>query len=173
MVSFSAKISYEKVYQPLNIVQMPNKKDNGWSYYKIFDENDTYVGKFDLKKEDKHLGYLTGLEIPKEIRGKKKAVNILLNITNFLKREAQKKDINIIHFAAANNNPFNVIRLYKKLAPNAVSGLADCHTRFAVPVNNGSQKEARELLDGFELIYRNLINCSEVEMSPVVGMDIV
>ena len=84
-ISFSAKINYEKVYQPLNIVQMPNKKNNGWSYYKIFDENDTYVGKFDLKKEDKHLGYLTGLEIPKEIRGKKKSVNILLNIIKFLK----------------------------------------------------------------------------------------
>ena len=36
------------------------------------------------------------------------------------------KDINIIHFAAANNNPFNVIRLYKKLAPNVKINLQYC-----------------------------------------------
>ena len=172
-ISFGAKVDCKKIFQPLKIVQDYSKKKSNWSYYKVFDENDKYVGKFDLKDEGQHLAYLTGLEIPAELRGKRKAINILFNIKEFLKSEAEKRGFSIIHFAAATSNKFNVISLYKKLAPNAVSGIQDCHVRFAVPLNKASEEKAKKLINDFELMYRNLLLESETTIPPVSGIDIV
>lgn len=172
-INFCANINYKQIFRPLKIVQDYNKHKSNWTYYKVFDENDKYVGKFDLKDEGQHLAYLTGLEIPKELRGKRKAINILFNIIEFLKAECKKKGFSIIHFAAANNNQFNVTRLYRKLAPNAISGISDCHTRFAVPLDKSAEPQAKKLINDFELIYRNLILESEIVVPSISGIDIV
>ena len=103
--------------------------------------------------------------------GKRKAINILFNIREFLKSEAKRKDFSIIHFAAATSNKFNVISLYKKLAPEAINGISDCHVRFAVPLDKSSEQKAQNLIDGFQLIYRNLLNDVESDRPPISGFE--
>ena len=176
-INFGTKIHYENKLNPLKSTQTTKKK---WTYYKIYDKNDKYVGKFALEDSgrfywenlNKHLGYITGLEIPEDIRGKKEAINILMNIKRLAYNEAMKRNMDVVHFSAGNNNPHHVAKLYKKIFPEAVHKFSDGYTRFAVPLRDTTQEEAKEVLDSFELIYRNLILNNETETSPLVGNEL-
>ena len=70
--------------------------------------------------------------------------------------------------AAANDNPNNAAKLYKRIFPEAVHKFSDGYTRFAVPLKTTSKEEAKQLLDDFEMIYRNTIANNEVEMPPII-----
>ena len=174
-ITFGSKIYYENNFSPLKNTQTVKAQ---WTYFKFYDENDKYIGKFDLLDEGSfylennskaHLGYITGLEILKGLRGKKVAINLLYNIKKIALEKAIQKNMSIIHFAAANDNPNNVAKLYKRLFPNAIWQQSDCHTRFAVPVKETSRQNAQQLLDDFGMIYRNIIFENELDLPPRVN----
>ena len=172
-INFGSQVHYTNRFSPLKTTQKSKKQR---TYYKFYDEKDRYVGKFDLEDEGKfcwesngkHVGYITGLEIPEWLRGKKDAINVLMNIKRLAYNEAMKRNMDIVHFAAANDNPNNAAKLYKRIFPEAVHKFSDGYTRFAVPLKTTSKEEAKQLLDDFEMIYRNTIANNEVEMPPII-----
>ena len=175
-ISFGAKIHYNNIFKPLEIKQTIKKQ---CTYYNFFDKKDKFVGKFEFADEGKyffensvrHIGYITGLEIPKWLRGTKESINVLFNIKNLALKEAQKKDMDIVHFAAGNSNPNHVAKLYKKLFPEATYKFGDGYTRFAVPIKEKYREQAVKLLDDFEMIYRNRILNSEFDLPPIINTD--
>ena len=59
--------------------------------------------------------------IPSGLRGKKVAADVIYSIRDFLKKKVEEQKIDCIQFDAKKNNPNNVVRLYKKLCPDAIS----------------------------------------------------
>ena len=150
-ISFSSRYQYEKAFMPMKIV--PNKT-SGTGHYNIFDEKDNFVGEFTFYKYD-NIGFVEDLKIPNKLRRSIVSANALFSVKNFILNQAKEKNLELIRFSASTENPFNVVRLYKKLFPNVQNVQVSDSIEFAYPVSQSGERRAKKLLSEFKEMVDN------------------
>jgi len=141
-INFCSNNGYKKILKPIKISQ--DKITN--ERYTIKDESDQYLGKFKFEKDENGFGHISSLEIMENLRRKKTAFNILFSVKKFIEEEAEKKQIDTVFFFASKQNYHNLIKLYKKIVPNAIIIDNIDFAKFIVLKNDKDEKKVRDAI---------------------------
>ena len=147
-IQFGSHFRSEKNRTPMQIAptftETPERTE-----YSVFDEKDSYVGRFTLDKNGNNTIYVGNLEIPSSLRGKKTAANILFSIRDFIAQKAKDTESDCIQFDIKTSNPHNLSKLYKKLYPDAILYTFKFndtdYTTFSVPLTEEKRKKIQRI----------------------------
>ena len=142
-ISFSSHCRCEKAFKPMKIVP---KKDSWPGHYNIYDDKDNFVGEFTFYDAKDKTGFVEDLKIPKGVRGSRISSNILFSVRDFILNQAKENNLDAIRFSASTQNPYNVIKLYKKLFTDIRNAQVNDCVDFVYPLNKSGEQRAKELL---------------------------